>query len=283
MLSERVEITETLRDAWQGLPHAVPTAAKLTHIQRLLDAGFRSLDIGSFVSPKAVPAMADTGELPGVLRVPEGASLMALVANEKGLERFLEHPQLHEVLYPFSLSESFQQRNTRRSREDALHEVTRFAARAHESGRVFYTTISMAFGNNEGDAWSTSELVDWVGRLQDAGTDRLGLADTTAQADPERVAQAFEACRGVASSSPAAHLHCTLQTQHALVQAALDAGCRAFDAALGGLGGCQFAKGPESNVSTRELVQQCAQAGFDTGLADQDLDALDAAASSLAS
>lgn len=282
-MTERVAVTETLRDAWQGLPHAVPTDAKLAHIQRLLDAGFRSLDIGSFVSPKAVPAMADTGELPGALRVPEGASLMALVANEKGLERFLEHPQLHEVLYPFSLSESFQQRNTRRSREQALDEVRRFAARAHEAGRSFYTTISMAFGNNEGDAWSTSELADWVARLEEAGTDRLGLADTTAQADADRVHEAFAASAAAARACPAAHLHCTTLTQPELVRAALDAGCRAFDAALGGLGGCQFAKGPESNVSTLELAAQCRDAGLTSDLPEAELAALDVAARALAS
>lgn len=282
MLNERVAITETVRDAWQGLPHALPTASKIAHVQRLLDAGFRSLDIGSFVSPKAVPTMADTGELPGALRLPEGVELMALIANEKGLERFLEHATLGEVLYPFSLSESFQQRNTRRSREVALDEVRRFAERAHEAGRVFYTTVSMAFGNDEGDAWSADECAEWVARLEQAGSDRVGLADTTAQADADRVHAVFSAVSAVARACPAAHLHCTPETQDALVAAALEAGCRAFDAALGGLGGCQFAKGPESNVSTLPLTQQLVQLGFDVDVPAEMLSQLDAAARALA-
>lgn len=282
MLNERVAITETVRDAWQGLPHAVPTAAKIAHVQRLLDAGFRSIDIGSFVSPKAVPTMADTGELPGALRLSEGVELMALVANEKGLERFLEHAALREMLYPFSLSESLQQRNTRRSREVALDEVRRFAERAHEAGRVFYTTVSMAFGNDEGDAWSVGECAEWVARLEQAGSDRVGLADTTAQADADGVHAVFSAVSAAASACPGAHLHCTPDTQEALVAAALDAGCRAFDAALGGLGGCQFAKGPESNVSTLPLTQQLLRLGYAVDVPAEKLSQLDAAARALA-
>jgi hydroxymethylglutaryl-CoA lyase len=281
--SQQVAITETVRDAWQGLPNLVPTAAKIAHVQRLLDGGFRSIDIGSFVSPKAVPAMADTGALMEGLVVPEQASIMALVANARGLEQLLVHERIDEVLFPFSLSETFQQRNTRCSREEALAQVAAFGERAHEGGRTLYVTVSMAFGNNEGDSFDASELAHWLGRLEDAGADRLGLADTTAEASGDLVRQVYEVvAREHGGVVPAVHFHVTPESQGQLVAAAIESGCREFDAALGGLGGCQFARGPESNVSTLPLVQQLEAAGFGHGLPSTDLETLDGAARDLA-
>lgn len=283
MPGERVAITETVRDAWQGLPQLLPTAAKVAHVQGLLDAGFRSLDIGSFVSPKAVPAMADTGELMERLVVPEQATIMALVANARGLDQLLAHERIDEVLFPFSLSETFQQRNTRCSREEALAQVAALGERAHAAGRTLYVTVSMAFGNNEGDSFDPAELAHWLGRLEDAGADRLGLADTTAEADGELVRRVFHVVAGEHGGAvPAVHFHVTPESQGELVAAALDHGCREFDAALGGLGGCQFAKGPESNVSTLPLVRQLLSAGYRPDLALDPLQALDAGARRLA-
>ncbi len=276
-MTELVTITETARDAWQGLPHTLATADKVGFLQQLLNAGFLSIDIGSFVSPKRVPAMADTAQLPALLDVPRGVVLMALVANERGLEGVLQTKGIGEVLYPFSLSETFQQRNTNRSREQAAEDVERFTQRVHTLGRKMYVTISMAFGNNEGEPFELAELVDWVGRFEAAGVDRLGLADTTAQATPERVGEIYAAlAQGRAGAAvPGAHLHVTPETQERLVDAALDAGCRDFDAAFGGLGGCQFAKGAESNVSTAGLVRQLVARGFALALPPKVLDSLD--------
>ncbi len=276
-MSQLVTLTETARDAWQGLPHVVPTDRKVAFLQQLLDAGFPSLDIGSFVSPKRVPAMADTKELPARLDVPKGTTLTALVANERGLDALLDTPGIGEALYPFSLSESFQRRNTNRSREEAAAEVEAFTARLHDAGRRMYVTISMAFGNNEGDPFDVGELVDWVARLEAAGVDRLGLADTTAQADAARLREVYAAVSEgrPAERVPGAHLHVTVEEQESLVDAALEAGCRAFDAALGGLGGCQFAKGAKTNVSTRELARQLVARGYAVALPKRALDALD--------
>lgn len=292
-MTELVTITETARDAWQGLPQVVPTAKKVAFLQQLLDAGFLSIDIGSFVSPKRVPAMADTAQLPGLLKVPPAATLTALVANARGLDTLLATHRIGEALYPFSLSESFQQRNTNRSREQAAQEVEEFTQRLHEADRRMYVTISMAFGNNEGDDFDIAELVDWVGRLEAAGVDRLGLADTTAQATSGTVGEVYAAVSagrdvsrgGVRGAVPGAHLHVTPDNQHELIDAALDGGCRSFDSALGGLGGCQFAKGAETNVSTRELVEQVVSRGFAMALpaaARNALDDLDRAARALA-
>lgn len=282
-MSEAVAVTETARDAWQGLPHVVPTADKQAFLQALLDAGFRSIDIGSFVNPRLVPTMADTGELLAGLSVPEQASIMALAANAKGVERLLEHERIDEVLFPFSVSERFQQRNTNRTREQALEQVGEIAGRCRDAGRTLYVTLSMAFGNNEGEPFDPVELAGWMGRLEDAGADRLGLADTTAQADPELLTAVFETvAREHGGEVPAVHLHVTEESQEALVDAALAAGCRRFDAALGGLGGCQFAKGAVSNVSTLTLARQLVARGYATDLPVDALPDLDARARSLA-
>ncbi|MCB9897880.1 MAG: hydroxymethylglutaryl-CoA lyase [Planctomycetes bacterium] len=281
-MGETVHVTETLRDAWQGLPRVVPTADKIAFAQRLLDLGFRSIDIGSFVSPRAVPAMADTGDVVAALHVPEGARLTALVANEKGLERLLAAPGIDEVLFPFSLSDTFQRRNTRCSRDEAARTLDVVCRDATAAGRRVYATISMAFGNDEGDPWSPEEVADWTGRLFAIGVHEVGLADTTAQADPSRVAQVLGVVVATTGRMPSLHLHATARTQQALVDASLDAGCRAFDSALGGLGGCQFARGPESNVSTLALARRLVDRGFEVALPLDRLDELDSAARALA-
>jgi len=283
-MSDTVRITETLRDAWQGLPRVLPTDVKVAFAQRLLDAGWRRLDVGSFVSPSRVPAMSDTGDVLQRLCVPGDARLTALVASASGLERLLTAPHVSEVLYPFSLSERFQRKNTERGRDEAFALLADLARRAHEAGRTVYATVSMAFGNNEGEPFDAPELRDWVARLHhEAGADRVGLADTTAQATPQVIRDTYAAvARGADWPVPAAHLHVTPDNQRALVAAALDAGVRDFDSALGGLGGCQFAKGAVSNVSTLPLVAQLRERGLACDVPELPLVALDAAAQALA-
>jgi hydroxymethylglutaryl-CoA lyase len=280
--NDTVHIVETLRDAWQGLPNPVPTAHKIAFVQRLVDAGFPCLDIGSFVSRTKVPAMADTDELLHGITAPEGVVFTALVANARGLDRLLAVPAISEVLFPFSLSETFSRRNIGQTREESLAAVAELTARAHEAERTMYVTISMAFGNNEGDPYDVSELRDWIARLHAAGTDRVGLADTTAVATSQTIGEVYRAVAADDGPVPGAHLHVTPESQAPLVDAALDAGCRSFDAALGGLGGCQFAKGAVSNVSTLPLVRQLVERGLQPGLALDDLEVLDADARALA-
>lgn len=281
-MSERVEIVETLRDAWQGLPHVVPTDDKVAFIQRLVDAGFRHLDIGSFVSRRRVPAMADTDELRSRIRASDDVRFTALVANDRGLDRLLGDPGIEEVLFPFSLSDTFSKRNIGQSRDESLTVIEGMATRAHEAGRTLYVTISMAFGNNEGDPFDPGEVREWTARLHAAGADRVGLADTTAQATPEVIRDVYRAVAEDASLPvPGAHLHVTPDNQAAMIDAALDAGCRSFDAALGALGGCQFAKGAVSNVSTLPFVEQLVARGFDPGIPTDGLAALDARAREL--
>jgi hydroxymethylglutaryl-CoA lyase len=292
-LSESVQIVETLRDAWQGLPRPVPTASKVAFIGRLLEAGFPRLDVGSFVSKSRVPGMADTDEVLRALQAHPALSatgssprprLTALVASEGGLERLLASPVVGEVLYPFSFSERFQRRNTERSREEAFALLASIARRAHGAGRTVYATISMAFGNNEGEPFDAAELRTWVARLHhDADVDRVGLADTTAQADGGTIERVYAAVMTRADwPVPGAHLHVTPENQAPLVAAALEAGCRDFDAALGALGGCQFAKGAVSNVSTAPLVRQLREAGFAADVPEAPLERLETEARALA-
>jgi hydroxymethylglutaryl-CoA lyase len=284
--SSTVRLVETVRDAWQGLPRVLTTESKVAFVQRLLDLGFPLVDVGSFVSPKRVPTMADTGELLARLAVPPGARLTALVASESGLQRLLQAPAVSEVLYPFSLSETFQRRNTERTREEAFALLESIVGAAHGAGRTVYATISMAFGNNEGDAFDPVELREWVARMHAVGVDRVGLADTTAMASAESIASIYAAVmRDARWPVPGAHLHVSPQNQDALVDAALDAGCRDFDAALGALGGCQFAKGAVSNVSTLPFARHLAARGLHLELpaaAQAALPELDAAARALA-
>ena len=298
-MSDPVRIVETLRDAWQGLPRPVPTERKVAFVARLLRAGFPRLDVGSFVSKTRVPAMADTDEVVAqVAALPEltgraaaagaaGAAtprFTALVASESGLERLLQHGLIDEVLYPFSFSERFQRRNTERSREEAFALLRSLAERAHAAGRTVYATISMAFGNNEGEPFDPAELRGWVARLHhEGGVDRVGLADTTAQADAGTIARVFAAVMERNDwPVPGAHLHVTPENQGALVGAALASGCRDFDAALGALGGCQFAQGAVSNVSTAPLVRQLHEAGFRADVPATGLVELEAEARALA-
>jgi len=287
-VNERVEIVETVRDAWQGLERIPSTDEKVAFIRRLIAAGFPCIDVGSFVNPRLVPAMADTGDVLQRLAEQGGAELegvrfTALVASQSGLDRLLASPGVAEVLYPFSLSDTFQKRNTNRDREEAFDLLSSLTSDAHEAGRTMYVTISMAFGNNEGDPWDTGELREWVGRLHSIGVDRVGLADTTAMATPEIIREVYAAvANDVLWAVPGAHLHVTVENQEAMVRAALDAGVRSFDSALGALGGCQFAKGAVSNVSTLPLVQQLHASGYEANVPEAPLTDLDAAASALA-
>ncbi len=285
-MTEAVTVVETVRDAWQGLPHAVPTDAKRGFLRALLEAGFDRIDVGSFVSRRKVPAMADTDVLLDGLAIPDGVTLTGLVATERGLERLLAVPAIGEVLFPFSLSDSFGRRNIGQTREESADVLARLVRLAEAEGRRVYVTISMAFGNNEGDAFSIEDLCDWIGRLHGVGAARIALADTTAVATADTLRQVYAAVSTQAERSghdvPGAHLHVTEQNQEALVWAALETGCRSFDAALGGLGGCQFAQGAVSNVSTEPLARQLQAAGFTSNLPAGGLVALDAAARRLA-
>jgi len=274
----RVTYVECPRDAWQGFARTIPTEEKAAFLRRLLDAGFDHLDLASFVSPKWVPQMADSEEVLRLLPPPGGRDYLAIVANERGMERALAARNLTSVGYPFSISETFQQKNTRRSIADSWPLVEQMLERARSGGLELVVYVSMGFGNPYGDPWSAEAVVDFVGRLRALGVRRIAIADTYGVAGPERI---YEVLAAVASAHGTADLGAHLHSRpdpgevRAKVDAVLDAGVRWLEGALGGIGGCPFA-GDElvGNLPTEVVLPYLAGRGFVTGVSEEALEPL---------
>jgi hydroxymethylglutaryl-CoA lyase len=235
----RFRFVECPRDAWQGLTRFIPTERKIAFLTALLEAGFRDLDCGSFVSPKAVPQMADTeAVLDGLPQT--DADLLCIVANEKGLERALNAPRVTSVGYPLSISDTFQRRNTNRGLEDSWALVEEMRAGA---GRLrFVVYVSMGFGNPYGDPWDETILLEAVARLRGLGVRDIALADTYGQADAARVGAVTRAVvERFGAPDLGVHLHARGEYAASLMMAARSAGVTWFEGALGGVGGCPFA------------------------------------------
>jgi hydroxymethylglutaryl-CoA lyase len=258
---------ECPRDAWQGFSRFIPTEEKVAFLKRLLEAGFRHLDLTSFVSPKWVPQMADAEEVLRALPPPEGRTYLAIVANEKGLERALAAPHLTHVGYPFSLSETFQQRNTNRSLEESWPLVEAMVEKTQgRLGLVVY--LSMAFGNPYGDPWSVEGVLEAIARLKALGVREIALADTYGVADAERVFEVLKAA--VESFGPeglGAHLHARPEGALEKAEAVLEAGIPWLEGALAGVGGCPFA-GDElvGNLPTEVVLPYLERKGLATGV-----------------
>ncbi|WP_456413632.1 hydroxymethylglutaryl-CoA lyase [Oceanithermus profundus] len=266
----RVIYVECPRDAWQGFARTIPTEEKAAFLRQLLDAGFDHLDLASFVSPKWVPQMADSEAVLKLLPPPDGRDYLAIVANERGMERALAAENLTSVGYPFSISETFQQKNTRRSVEDSWPLVERMLERARSGGLELVVYVSMGFGNPYGDPWSPEAVVDFVGRLRALGVRRIAVADTYGVAGPERIHEvlaAVAAAHGAADLG--AHLHSRPDPDEvrAKVDAVLDAGVRWLEGALGGVGGCPFA-GDDlvGNLPTEVVVPHLEARGLRTAV-----------------
>jgi len=275
---ERVIYVECPRDAWQGFARTIPTSEKVGYLRGLLDAGFDHLDLASFVSPKWVPQLADSEEVLAQLPPPDGRDYLAIVANERGMERALAAANLTSVGYPYSISETFQQKNTRRSVEDSWPLVERMLERARGGGLELVVYVSMGFGNPYGDPWSPEAVVDFVGRLRELGVRRIAVADTYGVAGPERIHEVLAAV--AAAHGPTdlgAHLHSRPEPVEvrAKVDAVLAAGVRWLEGALGGQGGCPFA-GDElvGNLPSEVVLPHLAARGFATGVHLDDLDRL---------
>ncbi len=281
----RVTYVECPRDAWQGFARTIPTEEKAAFLRRLLDAGFDHLDLASFVSPKWVPQMADSEEVLRLLPPPDGRDYLAIVANERGMERALAARNLTSVGYPFSISETFQQKNTRRSVEDSWPLVERMLELARSGGLELVVYVSMGFGNPYGDPWSAEAVVGFVGRLRALGVRRIAIADTYGVAGPERIHEVLAAVASAhGTAGLGAHLHSRPDPDEvrAKVDAVLDAGVRWLEGALGGIGGCPFA-GDElvGNLPTEVVLPYLAGRGFEVGVDVGALDRLSAEANRL--
>jgi hydroxymethylglutaryl-CoA lyase len=254
---ESVKLIECPRDAWQGLPGFIPTERKTEYLRGLIAAGFRHIDAVSFVSPKAVPQMADSEEVLARLGSHNGVEIIAIVVNERGAERAIATGKVTTLGYPCSISETFLRRNQNQSLTENFAALARIKAMAAEGGLGMVAYISMAFGNPYGDDWSEKKVVEAAAAIGDAGVNAMSLADTVGRAAPELIARVVTTVSQRANTSEVGvHLHSTRAAAAAKILAAYDAGCRRFDSALGGLGGCPFAQDDlVGNIPTEEVLR----------------------------
>ncbi|MCW8131840.1 MAG: hydroxymethylglutaryl-CoA lyase [Planctomycetota bacterium] len=267
-MPESVVIVETPRDAFQGLPRQIPTEEKVRYVRAVLDAGFRHVDCGSFVHPKIVPQMADTRAVVEAVRGRKDVEYIALVANEQGVDRAIECGGLDTLGFPFSFSNEFQMRNTNKTVAETWPVVERMIARTEDADLSFLAYVSMAFGNPYGEPWEKERLIDFLKALRRSGVRHVALSDTTAAASPEQVKHLFQRAKAeLPEIEFSAHFHGRPGDWHQNILAALEAGCRRFDGASGGMGGCPFAQDKlVANVPTEGLVELLEDHGYDTGI-----------------
>ncbi len=268
-MSDRVKIVECPRDAMQGIREFIPTEAKTRYLQALLGCGFDTLDFGSFVSPRAIPQMADTARVLAGLDLSRTTTrLLAIVANRRGAEDAVRHPEIRYLGYPFSISENFQMRNTHKTIAESLKVLSDILelARAHDKEVVTY--ISMGFGNPYGDPWDAGIVSDWTRRLVDMGVRILSLSDTIGSSDPETISHLFsELIPAHPGVEFGAHLHTHPRSWKEKVQAAWESGCRRFDGAVQGFGGCPMAKDElTGNMPTEKMLSFFTSRQVDTGV-----------------
>jgi len=266
---DRVKIIECPRDAWQGLPQVIPTEAKVEYLRRLIELGFRHIDAVSFVSPKHIPQMADSDAVMTALSasLPMGADspeIIGIVLNEKGLERALASPGVTTIGYPHSVSATFLQANANISCSESRALVEKLTKETDAAGRNLVVYISMAFGNPYGEPWGPDIVQETLGWLQEIGVRTVSLADTVGNATPEGVGDLLRGLKDCATGVElGVHLHSRKEGATEKILAAYEAGCRRFDSALTGLGGCPFT-GDQlvGNIPTEIVVPTLARRGI---------------------
>jgi len=262
-LSDSIELIECPRDAWQGLKGTIPADLKADYLKALISAGFKHIDAVSFVSPKAVPQMADSEEVLKELDPPDDVEIIGIVVNEKGAQRAIETQAVSTLGFPYSISETFLRKNQNQSPENALEELEKIQKKADDAGLDVVVYISMAFGNPYSDPWGVDEVVDAVELLEGEDLHMISLADTVGMAN---AAQISEVVRAVEKKYDyleiGVHLHSRPEQAIEKILAAYDAGCRRFDSALGGLGGCPFAQDAlVGNIPTEKVIKALRQRG----------------------
>ena len=263
-MKETIKIVECPRDAWQGLPGQIPAATKLAYLQALISAGFKHIDAVSFVSPKAVPQMADSEEVLKELDPPDDVEIIGIVVNQKGADRAIATQAVHTLGFPYSVSETFLERNQHQNGEAALDELEKIQEKALDAGLDVAVYISMAFGNPYGDPWAIDEVVEAVGILETSGIRTISLADTVGLATQQQVSDlAGTVMVKYDYLDIGVHLHSRADQAIEKILAAYDAGIRRFDCAIGGLGGCPFAQDSlVGNLPTEKLLEALTQRGI---------------------
>jgi hydroxymethylglutaryl-CoA lyase len=258
-----VKMIECPRDAWQGLPKVMPAEVKADYLRVLVAAGFRHIDAVSFVSKTAVPQMADAELVLEYLNPPADVELIGIVLNEKGAQRAVKSGAVATLGFPYSISPAFLQRNANQTPEESLEALEAVGTLAYKAGLDVTAYISMAFGNPYGDPWSIDDVVDACDLLADSGVTQISLADTVGLATPKLVADVLSDVLAVHDELEiGVHLHTRPDTAEALIRAAYAAGCRRFDSAIGGLGGCPFAADAlVGNLPTEVLLRVLRELG----------------------
>lgn len=273
-MSDSISIVECPRDAMQGWSHFIPTDQKIDYINALLKVGFDTIDFGSFVSPKAIPQMKDTRDVLAGLRLDDSASkLLAIIANVRGAEDAVAFDQIAYLGYPFSISETFQQRNANSTIAQSLESVKIISELCRQHNKKLVVYISMAFGNPYGDAYTPELAYEWIKQITSLGVDIISLADTVGLASSSQV---FDLCDYVIRALPeqeiGVHLHSAPDNWQQKLQSALDAGCRRFDGALHGIGGCPMAGDVlVGNMNTGWMIDFFRSKGFKTGVNEEAL------------
>ena len=267
-MANEVKLIECPRDAWQGLKGQIPTESKVQYLRALIGAGFKHIDAVSFVSPKAVPQMADSEQVLEKLDPPDDVEIIGIVVNQKGAERAIATEAVHTLGFPYSVSPTFLERNQHQTLEQSIDELEQIKLKADAADLDVVVYISMAFGNPYGDLWNAEEVIEAAGILADMGIQQISLADTVGLATQQQVSELVSAVvSAYGDLEIGAHLHSTRGGAAEKIMAAYDAGCRRFDSAIGGLGGCPFAQDEMiGNIPTEIAVQALKERGAELPL-----------------
>lgn len=266
---QQVKLIECPRDAMQGIKDWIPTSLKAQYIQALLRCGFDTIDFGSFVSPKAIPQMKDTAELLSMLDLSKTESkLLSIVANVRGAQDAVQHEEIQYLGYPFSISENFQMRNTHKTIEQSIDVLKEILNLSEANNKEVVAYLSMGFGNPYGDPWSVEVVGEWTEKLANMGVKILSLSDTVGTSTPEIITYLYS---NLIPKFPeiefGAHLHTTPTKWHEKVDAAYKAGCRRFDGAIQGFGGCPMAKDElTGNMPTEKMLSYFTAEKVDTNI-----------------
>jgi len=262
-IADSVKFIECPRDAWQGLKGLIPADLKTDYLKALINAGFKHIDAVSFVSPKAVPQMADSEDVLKELDPPDDVEIIGIVVNERGAQRAIDTQAVSTLGFPYSVSETFLRKNQNQSAVDALDELETIQKKADAAGLGVAVYISMAFGNPYGDPWSVDEVTGAIELLEAEDFHMISLADTVGMASPQQIGELVGAVNARYDFLEiGVHLHSRPEQAAEKILAAYDAGCRRFDSALGGLGGCPFAQDAlVGNIPTEKAIEVLSRRG----------------------
>ena len=265
MVRNAVKVIECPRDAWQGLKRQIPAELKSRYLRALIEAGFKHIDAVSFVSPKAVPQMADSEKVLEQVELPADVEIIGIVVNEKGVQRAISTKAVTTLGFPYSISETFLRKNQNQTLEGSYRVLQSVKANADNAGLSIVAYISMAFGNPYGDPWNEDEVSEAVKKLADIGIRSVSLADTVGVAGVDLIRRVVQSVKNqYADYEIGVHLHSRPEQAAAKVLAAYDTGCRRFDSTLGGFGGCPFAQDAlVGNIPTESVIAALQQRGVE--------------------